>query len=170
MKQTTNTRHIFPLTALTALAFTANPAQAAIRVILRHPETVQHISQIPSHLGQLLMPDAAVLTQLLTTIQAMQVTLGRWPITSEVHIECAPWDAWPMLRQLAAMESLLPLGDHAQQLQAAIDKLLEHHLDERFNQLLHQVAQPNSDPTAKQQIKTLLKEKEELQKRLKSRQ
>jgi len=147
-----------------------NPAQAAIRVILRHPETVQHISQIPSHLGELQMPDAAVLTQLLTTVQTMKVTLGRWPITSEVHIECAPWDAWPMLRQLAAMELLLPLGDHAHQLQAAIDKLLEHHLDERFNQLLHQVAQPNADPTAKQQIKTLLKEKEELQKRLKSRQ
>ena len=33
MKQTTNTRHILPLTALAALAFTANPAQAAISVI-----------------------------------------------------------------------------------------------------------------------------------------
>lgn len=33
MKQTTNTRHILPLTALAALAFAANPAQAAISVI-----------------------------------------------------------------------------------------------------------------------------------------
>ena len=33
MKQTTNTRHILPLTALAALAFAANPAQAAITLL-----------------------------------------------------------------------------------------------------------------------------------------
>ena len=51
MKQTTNTRHIFPLTALTALAFTANPAQAAITVVNQdfgvHPDTAGTLETIP---------------------------------------------------------------------------------------------------------------------------
>jgi DNA primase len=159
-------RHNFSAT----LPKVQNPAQAAIRIILRHPETVQHSQQIPKHLVELKMPDAAVLTRLLTTVQSMHSALGRWPLASEVHIECEPWDAWPMLRQLAAMESLLPLGTHAHQLQEAIDRLLDHHLDERFNQLLQRAAQADAAPDTKQQIKNLLKEKEELQKRLKSRQ
>ena len=147
-----------------------NPAHAAIRVILRHPETVGHIGQIPSHLAELKMQDAGVLTQLLSTVQDMHKALKRWPNPAELHIECATWDAWPMLRQLAAMESLLPQGNYPQQLEEAISRLLGHHFEERFNHLLHLASQPNADASTKKQLKELLKEKEELQNRLKSRQ
>jgi DNA primase len=147
-----------------------NPAQAAIRIILRHPETVEHINEIPSHLAELKMQDAGVLTQLLSTVQTMRKVLKRWPNPAELHIECATWDAWPMLRQLAAMESLLSQGDYPQQLEEAINRLLGHHFEERFNHLLHLVSQPNADASTKQQLKELIKEKEELQKRLKSTQ
>jgi len=147
-----------------------NPAHAAIRIILRHPEVVEHVDEIPSHLAELKMQDAGVLTQLLNTVQAMHKALKRWPNPAELHIECATWDAWPMLRQLAAMESLLPQGDYPQQLDEAISRLLGHHFDERFNQLIHLASQPNADANTKKQLKDLLKEKEELQNRLKSRQ
>jgi DNA primase len=147
-----------------------NPAHAAIRVILRHPETVEHVGQIPSHLAELKMQDAGVLTQLLSTVQDMHKVLKRWPNPAELHIECATWDAWPMLRQLAAMESLLPHGNYPQQLEEAISRLLGHHFEERFNHLLHLASQPNADASTKKQLKELLKEKEELQNRLKSRQ
>jgi DNA primase len=147
-----------------------NPAHAAIRIILRHPEVVEHVDEIPSHLAELKMQDAGVLTQLLNTVQAMHKALKRWPNPAELHIECATWDAWPMLRQLAAMESLLPQGNYPQQLDEAISRLLGHHFDERFNQLIHLASQPNADANTKKQLKDLLKEKEELQNRLKSRQ
>ena len=147
-----------------------NPAHAAIRIILRHPEVVEHVNEIPSHLAELKMQDAGVLTQLLNTVQAMHKALKRWPNPAELHIECATWDAWPMLRQLAAMESLLPQGNYPQQLDEAISRLLGHHFDERFNQLIHLASQPNADANTKKQLKDLLKEKEELQNRLKSRQ
>ena len=147
-----------------------NPAHAAIRVILRHPETVEHVAQIPSHLTELKMQDAGVLIQLLSTVQDMHQLLKRWPNPAELHIECATWDAWPMLRQLAAMESLLPQGNYPQQLEEAISRLLGHHFEERFNHLLHLASQPNADASTKKQLKELLKEKEELQNRLKSRQ
>ena len=147
-----------------------NPAHAAIRLILRHPEVVEHVVEIPSHLAELKMQDAGVLTQLLSTAQDMHKALKRWPNPAELHIECATWDAWPMLRQLAAMESLLPQGNYPQQLEEAISRLLGHHFEERFNQLIHQASQPNADATTKKQLKDLLKEKEELQNRLKSRQ
>ncbi|MDC9720010.1 MAG: DNA primase [Gammaproteobacteria bacterium] len=147
-----------------------NPAQAAIRVLLRHPESAEHVSQVPSHLSELRMQDATVLTQLLNTLHTMHKALNRWPNPSELHIECATWDAWPMLQQLAAMESLLPKGNYPQQLQEAIHRLSEHHLEERFSQLLHLASQTNADKNTKQQLKDLLKEKEELQNRLKSRQ
>ena len=75
-----------------------------------------------------------------------------------------------MLRQLAAIESLLPQGNYPRQLEEAISRLLDHHFDERFNQLLTLASQPNADASIKKQLKELLKEKEELQKRLKSRQ
>ena len=147
-----------------------NPAHAAIRIILRHPETVEHINEIPSHLAELKMQDAGVLTQLLSTVQTMRKALKRWPNPAELHIECSTWDAWPMLRQLAAMESLLPQGNYPQQLEEAISRLLGHHFEERFNQLMHLASQPNADANTKKQLKELLKEKEELQNRLKSRQ
>ncbi|MFT5068456.1 MAG: DNA primase [Candidatus Paceibacteria bacterium] len=147
-----------------------NPAHAAIRIILRHPETVEHINEIPSHLAKLKMQDAGVLTQLLSTVQTMRKALKRWPNPAELHIECSTWDAWPMLRQLAAMESLLPQGNYPQQLEEAISRLLGHHFEERFNQLMHLASQPNADANTKKQLKELLKEKEELQNRLKSRQ
>ena len=147
-----------------------NPAHAAIRLILRHPEVVEHVVEIPSHLAELKMQDAGVLTQLLSTAQDMHKALKRWPNPAELHIECATWDAWPMLRQLAAMESLLPQGNYPQQLEEAISRLLGHHFEERFNQLIHLASQPNADATTKKQLKDLLKEKEELQNRLKSRQ
>ena len=147
-----------------------NPAHAAIRLILRHPEVVEHVVEIPSHLAELKMQDAGVLTQLLSTVQDMHKALKRWPNPAELHIECATWDAWPMLRQLAAMESLLPQGNYPQQLEEAISRLLGHHFEERFNQLIHLASQPNADATTKKQLKDLLKEKEELQNRLKSRQ
>ena len=147
-----------------------NPAHAAIRIILRHPEVVEHVDEIPSHLAELKMQDAGVLTQLLNTVQAMHKALKRWPNPAELHIECATWHAWPMLRQLAAMESLLPQGNYPQQLDEAISRLLGHHFDERFNQLIHLASQPNADANTKKQLKDLLKEKEELQNRLKSRQ
>ena len=147
-----------------------NPAHTAIRIILRHPEVVEHVNEIPSHLAELKMQDAGVLTQLLNTVQAMHKALKRWPNPAELHIECATWDAWPMLRQLAAMESLLPQGNYPQQLDEAISRLLGHHFDERFNQLIHLASQPNADANTKKQLKDLLKEKEELQNRLKSRQ
>lgn len=147
-----------------------NPAHAAIRIILRHPEVVEHVDEIPSHLAELKMQDAGVLTQLLNTVQTMHKALKRWPNPAELHIECATWDAWPMLRQLAAMESLLPQGNYPQQLDEAISRLLGHHFDERFNQLIHLASQPNADANTKKQLKDLLKEKEELQNRLKSRQ
>ena len=147
-----------------------NPAHAAIRLILRHPEVVEHVVEIPSHLAELKMQDAGVLTQLLSTVQDMQKALKRWPNPAELHIECATWDAWPMLRQLAAMESLLPQGNYPQQLEEAISRLLGHHFEERFNQLIHLASQPNADADTKKQLKDLLKEKEELQNRLKSRQ
>ena len=147
-----------------------NPAQAAIRVILRHPEAVAHIEHIPSHLSELQMQDAGILKQLLETVKGIHGNLHRWPNPSEIHIECASWEAWPMLRQLAAMESLLPTSNHGHQLQEAIDRLLDHHLEERFGLLLQQASAPNADPSLKQQLKDLLKEKEGLQKRLKSRQ
>ena len=147
-----------------------NPAHAAIRIILRHPEVVEHVDEIPSHLAELKMQDAGVLTQLLNTVQAMHKALKRWPNPAELHIECATWHAWPMLRQLAAMESLLPQGNYPQQLDEAISRLLSHHFDERFNQLIHLASQPNADANTKKQLKDLLKEKEELQNRLKSRQ
>ena len=147
-----------------------NPAHAAIRIILRHPEVVEHVDEIPSHLAELKMQDAGVLTQLLNTVQTMHKALKRWPNPAELHIECATWHAWPMLRQLAAMESLLPQGNYPQQLDEAISRLLGHHFDERFNQLIHLASQPNADANTKKQLKDLLKEKEELQNRLKSRQ
>ena len=147
-----------------------NPAHAAIRLILRHPEVVEHVVEIPSHLAELKMQDAGVLTQLLSTVQDMHKALKRWPNPAELHIECATWDAWPMLRQLAAMESLLPQGNYPQQLEEAISRLLGHHFEERFNQLIHLASQPNADANTKKQLKDLLKEKEELQNRLKSRQ
>jgi len=147
-----------------------NPAHAAIRLILRHPEVVEHVVEIPSHLAELKMQDAGVLTQLLSTVQDMHKALKRWPNPAELHIECATWDAWPMLRQLAAMESLLPHGNYPQQLEEAISRLLGHHFEERFNQLIHLASQPNADANTKKQLKDLLKEKEELQNRLKSRQ
>ena len=147
-----------------------NPAHTAIRIILRHPEVVEHVDEIPSHLAELKMQDAGVLTQLLNTVQTMHKALKRWPNPAELHIECATWHAWPMLRQLAAMESLLPQGNYPQQLDEAISRLLGHHFDERFNQLIHLASQPNADANTKKQLKDLLKEKEELQNRLKSRQ
>jgi len=147
-----------------------NPAHVAIRIILRHPEVVEHVDEIPSHLSELKMQDAGVLVQLLSTVQAMNKALKRWPNPAELHIECATWDAWPMLRQLAAMESLLPQVNYPQQLEEAISRLLGHHFDERFNQLIHLASQPNADANTKKQLKDLLKEKEELQNRLKSRQ
>ena len=131
---------------------------------------VEHVDEIPSHLAELKMQDAGVLTQLLNTVQTMHKALKRWPNPAELHIECATWDAWPMLRQLAAMESLLPQGNYPQQLDEAISRLLGHHFDERFNQLIHLASQPNADANTKKQLKDLLKEKEELQNRLKSRQ
>jgi DNA primase len=154
----------------TSLPKVQNPAQAAIRIILRHPETVEHVHEIPSHLAELKMQDAGVLIQLLGAVQTMRKVLKRWPNPAELHIECATWDAWPMLRQLAAMESLLPQGDYPQQLEEAINRLLDHHFEERFNQLLHLVSLPNADASTKQQLKELIKEKEGLQKRLKGRQ
>lgn len=147
-----------------------NPAHAAIRVILRHPESVAHIDQIPSHLSELKMQDAGVLIQLLNTVQEMHKALKRWPNPAELHIECAEWDAWPMLRQLAAMESLLPQGGYPQQLEEAINRLLGHHFEERFNQLIQRASEPNADASIKKQLKELLKEKEELQNRLKGTQ
>ena len=164
-----------PLTALkpyfsATLPKVQNPAHAALRIILRHPETAEHVPQIPSHLSALKMQDAGVLIQLLNTVQDMFQTLKRWPNPAELHIECATWDAWPMLRQLAAMESLLPQGNYPQQLEEAISRLLGHHFEERLNQLLHLASQPNADASIKKQLKELLREKEELQKRLKSRQ
>lgn len=147
-----------------------NPAQAAIRVILRHPEAVQTVTEIPRHLHELKMQDASILIQILSTVQAMHTQLKRWPSPVELHSECASWEAWPMLRQLAAIESLLPQGNYPGQLEEAISRLLDHHFDERFNQLLTLASQPNADASIKKQLKELLKEKEELQKRLKSRQ
>ena len=147
-----------------------NPAHAAIRVILRHPESVEPITQIPTHLSELKMQDAGILIQLLNTVQDMHKALQRWPNPAELHIECASWESWPMLRQLAAMESLLPQGNYPQQLEEAISRLLGHHFDERFNQLLQLASQPNADASIKKQLKELLKEKEQLQSRLKSRQ
>ena len=107
---------------------------------------------------------------MLSTVQTMRKALKRWPNPAELHIECSTWDAWPMLRQLAAMESLLPQGNYPQQLEEAISRLLGHHFEERFNQLMHLASQPNADANTKKQLKELLKEKEELQNRLKSRQ
>jgi hypothetical protein len=147
-----------------------NPAHAAIRVILRHPEAVEPITQIPSHLSELKMQDAGVLIQLLSTVQAMHKQLKRWPNPAELHIECASWESWPMLRQLAALESLLPQGNYPQQLEEAISRLLGHHFDERYAQILQLASQPNADASIKKQLKELLKEKEELQNRLKGRQ
>ena len=144
-----------------------NPAHAAIRVILRHPKSVAHIDQIPRHLSELKMQDAGILIQLFNTVQDMQKALQRWPNAAELHIECATWEAWPMLRQLAAMESLLPQSNYPQQLEEAINRLLGHHFEERFNQLIQLAAEPNADTNIKKQLKDLLKEKEQLQKRLK---
>ena len=147
-----------PLTALkpyfsATLPKVQNPAHAALRIILRHPETAEHVSQIPSHLSALKMQDAGVLIQLLNTVQDMFQTLKRWPNPAELHIECATWDAWPMLRQLAAMESLLPQGNYPQQLEEAISRLLGHHFEERLNQLLHLASQPNADASIKKTAK-----------------
>ncbi|MCO4838431.1 MAG: hypothetical protein KC426_10130, partial [Oceanospirillaceae bacterium] len=147
-----------------------NPAHAAIRVILRHPEAVEPITKIPSHLSELKMQDAGVLIQLLSTVQTMHKQLKRWPNPAELHIECASWDSWPMLRQLAALESLLPQGNYPQQLEQAISRLLGHHFDERYAQILQLASQPNADASIKKQLKELLKEKEELQTQLKGRQ
>jgi len=153
-----------------ALPKVLSPAQVALRIILRHPETVEHITEIPKHLAELKMPDAGVLTQLLGTAQTMRKVLERWPNPAELHIECTTWDAWPMLRQLAAMESLLPQDNYPQQLEESISCLLGYHFEERFSALLHLASQPNADASTKQQLKQLLKEKEELQKRIKSTQ
>ena len=70
MKQTTNTRHILPLTALAALAFAANPAQAAISVINEdfgvHPDTAGTLETIPHTVSF----DAGAADKLIVTLNA----------------------------------------------------------------------------------------------------
>jgi len=144
-----------------------NPAQAAIRLILRHPELALAHSQIPAHLSQLRLPDASVLVQLLEICQQVQGTLKRAPKAAELQSECANLAAWPMMRSLAGLESLQVAGDHASQLNEAINKLSHHYFDQRFDDLSnilrgnHSQAETDS---AKQQLKVLLSEKRSLAK------
>ena len=144
-----------------------NPAQAAIRLILRHPELAFAHSQIPAHLSQLRMPDASVLVQLLEICQQVQSRLKRAPRAAELQSECADLEAWPMMRNLAGLESLEVAGDHASQLSEAINKLNHHYFDQRFDDLSNILRSNHSQQetdSAKQQLKALLAEKRSLAK------
>jgi hypothetical protein len=149
-----------------------NPAQGAIRLILRHPTLAQNYAQIPDHLRQLRMADAGVLVRLLEICQQIQTQLQRAPKAAELQSECTTLEAWPMMRELAAMESLTVASDHTSQLQEAIDKLHHHYFDQRFDdlsQILRNSSGEEQINTAKKQLKSLLSEKETLQKMQKSR-
>jgi len=144
-----------------------NPAQAAIRLILRNPELAQAHSAIPAHLRQLRMPDASVLVQILEICQQVQEQLQRPPKAAELQSECTVLDAWPMMRNLAGLESLVVASDDASQLSEAIDKLHHHYFDQRFEDLSDTLRRAHSGAeadTAKQQLKSLLSEKEALHK------
>ncbi len=139
-----------------------NPAQAAIRLILRHPHLAQAHTELPSHLQALHMPEAKILVDLLTTCQTMQAHLQRAPKAAELQSECAQMEAWPLMQDLAALESLTLDGDHASQLQEAIDKLQHHYYEQRFNDVQRAINEAsNSDELtlAKQQLRALLNEK-----------
>ncbi|HCI02031.1 MAG TPA: hypothetical protein DE276_02405 [Oceanospirillaceae bacterium] len=149
-----------------------NPAQAAIRLILRHPGLAEAYTEIPEHLRYLRMHDASILVQLLEICQQVQSQLQRVPQAVELQSECADLEAWPMMRNLASLESLTVTTDHSSQLQEAIDKLHHHYFDQRFDDLSQTLRNATSDEhinTAKQQLKILLGEKETLQKQQKSR-
>jgi DNA primase len=149
-----------------------NPAQAAIRLILRHPGLAEAYTEIPEHLRYLRMHDASILVQLLEICQQVQSQLQRVPQAVELQSECADLEAWPMMRNLASLESLTVTTDHSSQLQEAIDKLHHHYFDQRFDDLSQSLRNATSDEhinTAKQQLKILLGEKETLQKQQKSR-
>jgi len=144
-----------------------NPAQAAIRLILRHPELALAHSQIPAHLSQLRMADASVLVQLLEICQQVLTRLNRAPKAAELQSECADLEAWPMMRSLAGLESLEVAGDHASQLSEAINKLNHHYFDQRFDDLSNILRGNHSQEdtiSAKQQLKALLAEKRSLAK------
>ena len=149
-----------------------NPAQAAIRLILRHPGLAEAYTEIPEHLRYLRMHDASILVQLLEICQQVQSQLQRVPQAVELQSECADLEAWPMMRNLASLESLTVTTDHSSQLQEAIDKLHHHYFDQRFDDLSQTLRNATSDEqinSAKQQLKILLGEKETLQKQQKSR-
>ncbi len=144
-----------------------NPAQAAIRLILRNPELAQAHSAIPAHLRQLRMPDASALVQILEICQQVKEQLQRPPKAAELQSECTVLDAWPMMRNLAGLESLVVASDDASQLSEAIDKLHHHYFDQRFEDLSDTLRRAHSGAeadTAKQQLKSLLSEKEALHK------
>lgn len=139
-----------------------NPAQAAIRLILRHPHLAEAHTELPTHLQALHMPEAKILVELLSTCQAMNKHLKRAPKAAELQSECAQMEAWPLMQDLAALESLQVAGDHASQLQEAIDKLQHHYFDQRFEELSRTISQPQDAEElalAKQQLKALLSEK-----------
>ena len=139
-----------------------NPAQAAIRLILRHPHLAEAHTELPTHLQALHMPEAKILVELLATCQAMHKHLKRAPKAAELQSECAQMEAWPLMQDLAALESLQVAGDHASQLQEAIDKLQHHYFDQRFEALSRTISQSQDSEElalAKQQLKALLSEK-----------
>jgi DNA primase len=139
-----------------------NPAQAAIRLILRHPHLAEAHTELPTHLQALHMPEAKILVELLSTCQAMNKHLKRAPKAAELQSECAQMEAWPLMQDLAALESLQVAGDHASQLQEAIDKLQHHYFDQRFEELSRTISQSKDNEElalAKQQLKALLSEK-----------
>ena len=110
--------------------------------------------------------------QLLEICQQVQSQLQRVPQAVELQSECADLEAWPMMRNLASLESLTVTTDHSSQLQEAIDKLHHHYFDQRFDDLSQTLRNATSAEhinTAKQQLKILLGEKETLQKQQKSR-
>lgn len=149
-----------------------NPAQAAIRLILRHPGLAEAYNEIPEHLRYLRMHDASILVQLLEICQQVQSQLQRAPQAVELQSECADLEAWPMMRNLASLESLTVTTDHNSQLHEAINKLHHHYFDQRFDDLSQTLRNASSEEhinTAKKQLKRLLEEKETLQKQQKSR-